>query len=144
MPGLRPADQPCMFEWKPCYCLDIEVVDSQHRNLFRLATELQAAIEAGRSQQVVAGLLDSIVQDVQMHFQQEERMMQEVNYPNLAAHKGEHDAILLQVGRLQQEFRSGGIALNLEFLQFLNNWLDMHIMQHDKLYVPYLQAPSVA
>jgi len=133
-----------MFEWNSCYCLEIEVVDGQHRNLFRLATELQSAIEARHSQQVLADLTDGIVRNAQAHFQREERMMLEAHYPNLAAHKAEHDALLLQLRHFQRAQESGRIAMGLKFLRFLNNWLEQHIMQTDRLYVPYLKAKSVA
>jgi len=133
-----------MFEWKPAYSVQIGSIDGQHQNLFRLAGKLHAAMSAGHSAAILEDLLNGLVHYTEVHFQQEERMMQGANYPNLVAHKAEHEALLHRVHELQQQLASGRTTMSIDVLHFLKNWLEKHIMGTDQQYVPYLKAKSVA
>ena len=133
-----------MFEWKPSYSVQISSIDGQHQNLFRLAAQLHAAMSSGQSNAILAELFDDLVQYTTVHFQQEERLMQGVNYPNFAAHKAEHEALLRRVNELKHQFAGGRVAMSTDVLHFLKNWLERHIMGTDQQYVPYLKAKSVA
>jgi len=133
-----------MFEWKPSYSVQIGSIDGQHQNLFRLAAKLHAAMGSGQSNAILAQLFDSLVQYTKVHFQQEERLMQGADYPNFAAHKAEHEALLRRVHEMQQQFANGRVAMSTDVLHFLKNWLEKHIMGTDQQYVPYLKAKSVA
>jgi hemerythrin len=133
-----------MFEWKDDYSVHIGIIDGQHQNLFRMARELHAAMEAGDSKPVLAKLLDRLVQYTQTHFAQEERLMQSAAYPQFAAHHAEHDALIKRVQEFQADFQSGQVVLSIQLLQFLKTWLEQHIMHSDQKYVPYLNAKAVA
>lgn len=132
-----------MFEWKPTYSVQIASIDGQHQNLFSLAAKLHAAMAAGRSNQVLADLLNRLVQYTHVHFQQEERMMQRAGYPNFVAPKAEHEALLRRVEEFQKEFAGGRVTMSIDVLYFLKNWLEKHIMRTDQQYAPYLKAKSV-
>ncbi|PWU09982.1 MAG: hemerythrin [Terriglobia bacterium] len=133
-----------MFEWKDCYRVQINSIDGQHQNLFRLAANLHAALQAGQSQAIMTQLLDRLLQYTQVHFAQEERLMQNAKYPEFAAHKAQHEEFIAEVVRLQKEFKDGRMAISLTMLQFLKRWLAKHIMQSDQKYAPYLKAKAVA
>src|SRR5438105_15896209 len=111
-----------MFEWKDSYSVQINSIDGQHKNLFRRAGELHQAMQAGNSKAITAKLLDSLVRYTQVHFAQEERLMQDVHYHDFAAHKAQHDELIGKVVRFQEEFRSGRAALSIQLLQFLRAW----------------------
>ena len=133
-----------MFDWKPAYSVQIGSIDGQHQELFRLAAKLHSAMSSGQSNAILAGLLDSLVQYTRVHFQQEEQMMQRANYPNFAAHKEQHEALLRRVHELQNQLADGRVTMSIDVLHFLKNWLEKHIMGTDQQYVPYLKAKSVA
>jgi hemerythrin len=132
-----------MFEWKDTYAVHIDVIDSQHRRLFQLAGELHTAIAAGEGRLALDGILDNLVEYTAVHFAHEEYLMSLCQYPNLAAHKAEHDALTRQVLEFRDSFRQGRTTILFQLLVFLRNWLERHILQSDHQYAPYLLPKTV-
>lgn len=133
-----------MFEWKPQYSVQIASIDGQHQNLFRIAGELYAAMSAGRGKAAMAEILDRLVQYTAVHFAQEERLMRLHDYPHLAAHRAEHEALTKKVLAFQADFDAGRAAMTVQVLQFLREWLAKHIAASDQKYAPYLRNRAVA
>jgi hemerythrin len=127
-----------MFEWKDEYSVHVISIDAQHQNLFAIARELHAAMEAGQAKSVLAKTLDRLVKYTKMHFSHEERRMQQGNYPDFPAHKAAHDALTAQVQKFQEDFQSGKIMMTIQLFQFLRDWLEKHIKVSDSKYVPYI------
>ena len=133
-----------MFEWRNEFSVQIGSVDAQHKMLFQIADELYNAMQSGQSKVVLGRLLDRLVQYTKAHFAHEERLMQQHGYPEFASHKAEHDALTAKVLKFQQEFEQGKVAISVQLLQFLRNWLQTHIRGTDQKYGPYLKSRAVA
>ena len=133
-----------MFEWNDAYRVNVANVDSQHKNLFRMAAELHRAMLAGTVKAKLFQLLEDLVQYTLVHFAYEERLMEEAGYPEFAAHKAEHEDLTCRVREFQKDFEEGRIATGITLLQFLKEWLQKHIMESDHKYGPYLKAKAVA
>jgi len=127
-----------MFAWKDEYSVQIRSIDAQHRNLFATAAELYSAMSAGQGKTACTRILDRLVQYTSVHFAHEERLMRQYNYPELAAHKAEHDALTKQVLQFQADFQGRRATLTVQLLQFLKDWPEKHIKGTDKRYVPCL------
>ena len=128
-----------MFEWKDLYSTGIHSVDAQHRNLFAVAEDLYAAMSTGQGKASVGRTLDRLVQYTASHFSHEERLMRLHDYPDLAAHKAEHEKLTSQVLAFQADFRSGKVTMTVQLLQFLKDWLQNHIQGSDMKYAPFLK-----
>ncbi|MEO8595943.1 MAG: bacteriohemerythrin [Candidatus Solibacter sp.] len=133
-----------MFEWKSEYATEIGSIDAQHQTLFALGRELYAAMSAGQGKAVMSKVLDRLVQYTKVHFAHEERLMLQHKYPNLAAHKAEHDALVKQVLAFQVEFEAGRATMAVQVLQFLKDWLANHIKRSDMAYTPQLKGGKAA
>ena len=138
------ADMFGMFEWKNEYAVNIGSIDAQHRNLFAIGRELYAAMTAGQGKAALGRILDRLVQYTAGHFAHEERLMQLHKYPDFAAHKAQHDALGKQVLAFQAEYNAGRVAMAVQVLQFLKDWLETHIKGSDLAYAPCLKAQKVA
>ena len=132
-----------MFEWKPQYSVRIASIDGQHQNLFRMAEELAVAMSAGQGKTALSKLLDRLVQYTELHFANEERLMRLHDYPDLAAHSAEHQALTRQVLAFHSDFENGRVAMTVQVLHFLKDWLLKHIAQSDQQYVPCLRNGGV-
>src|SRR5271166_5081057 len=108
-----------MFEWNNRYSVQIGSIDAQHQTLFRLAEELNSAMAAGRGKSALSPVLDRLVKYTMVHFADEERLMHLHDYPELAAHKAQHEALTRQVKQFQAEFNAGTTALTVELMYFL-------------------------
>ena len=75
-----------------------------------------------------------------MHFQTEEKLMQEKAYPDFAAHKAEHDKLVGTCADLQKKFHAGEAEVNQDTTRFVKDWLDTHIPKVDKPYAPCLNG----
>jgi len=133
-----------MFEWNPQYSVNIGSIDGQHQNLFRIAEELYAAMSTGRGKTALSRILDRLVQYTATHFAHEERLMRLHGYPDLAAHQAQHQALTKQVLSFQADFEAGQVAMTVQVLHFLKDWLLQHIARSDQKYAPYLIEKAVA
>jgi hemerythrin len=133
-----------MFEWSNSYSVAIGSVDAQHQNLFAIARELHAAMVAGQGKASLTRILDRLVQYTVVHFAHEERLMRLHDYPDMAAHKAEHDALTKQVLAFQQDFNAGRAAITVQLLHFLKDWLEKHIKGSDLKYAPFMIDRAVA
>ena len=69
--------------------------------------------------------------------------MSEMKYPGFITQKSEHDKLLSKVKQYQAELQSGKLALSIEVMRFLKDWLVSHIMGSDKKYSSFFNAAGV-
>jgi len=131
-----------MFEWKKEFSVGIASIDGQHQNLFAIGRELYAAMSAGQGKEKVGRILERLIQYASVHFAHEERLLQQCNYPAYEAHKKEHEALTKRVLAFQAEYNSGAVAMTIQVLQFMKNWLEHHILEQDRAYAPCLAAKA--
>jgi hemerythrin len=112
----------------------IEVIDKQHRKIVDYINQLDDAICGGRKKELVAKVIDSLVGYTSSHFNYEERMLEEANYPFLKAHKNIHQIFIRRLSEYQERFKNGeDISEELHMMMF--NWLFGHIRHDDMDYV---------
>jgi hemerythrin len=133
-----------MFDWNGSYSVGVGSVDAQHQNLFGMCRELHNAMTAGQGKAALAKILDRLVQYTTVHFAHEERLMRLYDYPDLAAHKAQHEALTKQVLKFQEDFAAGRATMTVQLLQFLRGWLQNHIQGSDLKLAPYLKERAVA
>jgi len=133
-----------MFEWSSQYSVGIGSIDAQHRTLFAIADELFNAMSTGKGQAALRKILDRLLHYTASHFAHEERLMRLHNYPDLAKHKAEHEALTKQVNTFSDELKTGRATITVQVMVFLKDWLAKHIQQSDRAYAPYLIEKAVA
>lgn len=133
-----------MFEWSDKFSVGIGSIDEQHKQLFSIAGELFTAMSAGQGQPALRKILDRLLQYTASHFAHEERLMRLNDYPDLAKHKTEHEALARKVQGFRDEFQTGRATITVKLLIFLKEWLTGHIQASDKAYAPYLIRRAVA
>jgi hemerythrin len=124
--------------------VNIPAIDAQHKRLFALAGELHAAMSQGKGLAVLERSLARLVDYTQDHFAAEERLMEKYKYPELSAHKMEHEKLTAQVMEFQEKFRRKEALLTVELLQFLKSWLEHHISGSDQKYAVLIRGKMAA
>jgi hemerythrin len=135
----KEADQKTMLDWKDSYSVDVHTIDAQHKNLFRIAADLQRAMVAGETKGALPQIVERLVQYTAVHLAFEERLMQEAAYPELQAHKLEHEKLKRSILQFQKDLNEGRSAMAFELLQFLKIAIREHILGSDQKYAPYLK-----
>ncbi|BHH85938.1 bacteriohemerythrin [Desulforhopalus sp. 52FAK] len=127
-----------VIKWRDSYSTGIEVVDDEHKKLVDLIEAMYTSIRDKEPKETVERVLTEIVEYTQTHFNNEEALMEEKEYPDLETHKAEHQNLIEEVGeykdRLLNDFPDG----RQELYRFLREWLINHIMESDKAFGAYV------
>jgi len=126
------------LEWKSEFALDLPDIDRQHKRLVDILNRLHDAMIQGAPPASLHQILNDLISYTRSHFVDEERAMERARYPQLAAHRREHEELTEKVLRFQQDLRDGRVALSVQLLGFLKSWLRDHIMKTDKAYTAHL------
>ena len=128
--------------WQNSYSVGIKLIDDQHKELVKLTNQLFNNCLAGREQSMTAFLetIHEAVDYVGYHFGTEEKVMERVNYPELAKHKSEHVDFVREVFSKVEDFTDGKVLTPLAFVYFLRDWVLNHIAVCDKKMADYLLA----
>jgi hemerythrin len=133
-----------LMEWTEKLSVGVKQFDTEHQVLVGMLNQLFDGVQAGKDKDLLGPILDGLITYTRTHFANEERYFVEHKYPNLTAHKAEHDALTKQVIAVQAKFRAGAsAALSMEVMNFLKNWLVKHILGTDKAYGPFLNGKGI-
>jgi hemerythrin len=128
-----------LFQWSEEFSVGRADIDSQHKRLFQLADQLEAAMTAGRGKQVLGNTLNNLVAYTKRHFADEEVLMQLHRYPGSSLHKAEHQALAEKLVQFQRAFAADRATVTIELLQSLHNSMMQHIKGTDRKIADYLR-----
>jgi hemerythrin len=129
-----------VIEWKPAYATGIVALDNEHKGLIAELNRLYEAMRDKRGQEVLGATIAMLERYTVDHFQHEEKLMEEYQFPGLAEHRLIHQGLIEDVAQLKERSSGGDEALARELLKFLREWVLNHIMEVDQQYGPYLEA----
>lgn len=132
-----------LFEWNSKFSVGVECFDDQHKRLFSLLNQLHDGLHAGHREAILHTVLLELTTYIEEHFAAEEAAMAFHGYSDLAAHRAEHDKLRAQVQSFLRRCEAGELTLNVEIVNFVLNWLTVHIMKTDHEYSSLLGTLSV-
>jgi diguanylate cyclase (GGDEF)-like protein/hemerythrin-like metal-binding protein/PAS domain S-box-containing protein len=107
----------------------VQLIDQQHEKMAEMLNKLNTAFNSSEPTEIVSGILDDIYTFTVFHFNTEERLMDQYEYPGSPDHKREHQNLKDELDYLKEKFLGGGEAI---VIQTLKNWLLIHIVNFDK------------
>lgn len=125
-----------VFAFTDKYKTGIELIDEEHRRLFEIIKETNDLID----EKLLHDKYDAIVHIIGelrdytiMHFSDEEKYMESINYEGIEAQKAAHTAFVDRLNQInldnvddnQQEYLC-------ELINYLLGWLSTHILKMDK------------
>ena len=120
------------IEWSDQYKTGIRVIDSQHAFLFTLTDRLIRQVN--EKQDISLGsTLDQVLDYADQHFSYEEKVLRQAHYHELPEHHKMHIKIKEQLGTYVNEMKQGKLTAE-KLVEFLKNWLKMHILAEDMKY----------
>ena len=117
--------------WSEKLSVGIQQVDDEHQNLVAVLNQLDEAMRTGKGTRVMSEILAQLIQYTQIHFNSEEELMLECQYPKLKLHQAQHRQLVQKVVKYQQKFEKSGKRITKEMMEFLNYWLTNHILVDD-------------
>lgn len=121
--------------WDEAYASGNELVDDEHRELFRLGNELIAASLGGEREALVSALVRCLGH-IASHFRHEERILAQVGYAGLARHQASHRALLERAAQLRKRCLAGEplTGVLVEFLA--HEVVARHMLTEDRDFFP--------
>jgi hemerythrin len=108
-----------LFTWSWENEVFLAQVDAEHRDLFRLADELQDAVARDAPPDDVCEHLHRLASKLDDHFSHEESLMRSAGYPSYGWHRAQHDTVRRRLKLLVPLVEAGdkeAAELLLEFL----------------------------
>lgn len=123
-----------IIKWRESFSTGVEQFDQEHHKLVELINEMFLVLRNKADQEEVEKLLTELIAYTQYHFDNEEKAMEDANYPELTEHKKIHEALKTQAlefqDLLQEDLNNG----TKKFYRFLRDWLTNHILECDMKY----------
>jgi hemerythrin len=129
-----------LIEWNKAFSVGIQKIDEQHQKFFFITNILFDSMQGAQDREVVGSVLKELQQYVVYHFKTEESMMKLHSYPYINEHKLEHEGAIQKVNKLVLDYERGLETVDIELLKFLSDWIQNHILQVDRKYIPYSQG----
>lgn len=140
-----------VFEFTDKYKTGIALVDDEHRRLFEIISDTNDLIHdrfIHDKYDEIMRLLSELREYTQVHFHDEEELMERINYPGLEAQMQAHSAFVerlvgINLSELddmddnQQEYL-------LDLIQFLLSWLSNHILGADKKIGEFMREHNIS
>jgi hemerythrin len=141
------ADTPYQSSWSTKFAIGIAEIDAEHAMLFRCLDKLMINLHTSYGSDLISEALDGLSEYTRVHFKVEECIMRLVGYPDLAAHKADHEFFAKELANFRARSMDPNIARVM--VAFLTEWLINHIDSADRKYVAYFpndrdRAPSQA
>lgn len=117
------------IEWNESYAVGVPELDSQHRALFALVSQLSA--DTCTPAESIHVLLSRLADYAQAHFKAEELYLRSKGCTELDSHADEHTRFFAQVATTSLGAMHGQID-RTQLLDFLRSWLIDHIVGMDQ------------
>jgi hemerythrin len=120
-----------LLNWNKRLSVGVESIDDQHKILVDTLNELHHAVMQGETRNSTAPLLRSLLAYTRNHHAAEERMMTNVNYPELKQHQSLHRELVQTLQGFLASIDRGETAINVDSLYRLRDGLTNHIQRVD-------------
>ena len=132
-----------LLQWKEKHSVGIAEIDAQHKQLFAMMNELNEAMATEKAKDVLEAILERLVNYTATHFITEERLMKEHGFVGHGSHHLIHEQLAAKVREFQADYRQGRVAMSIDVMHFLMEWLDQHILGTDMEYRDFLNSCGV-
>ena len=133
-----------LIVWTDQLSIGVKLLDNDHKKLVLLINQLYDGLKTGRAKLELERVFEDLVSYARVHHAHEEQLLVETGFQGSAAHKQEHESSIKRVVELQMRFKSSEeLAIELEVVNQLRDWLFSHIQGSDKEFVAHLKAKEV-
>jgi hemerythrin len=132
-----------LIQWDSSFTVNVAEIDTQHQKLVAMINDLNNAMKQGKGKDILGKIIDELFNYAGSHFATEEKYFDKFGYPAAASHKLEHNNFVKKVSEFKNGFDRGQLALTIEVMNFLKDWLRDHIKGVDKKYGPFFNEKGL-
>ena len=131
-------------EWDGSLVVGIPEIDQHHKATIEQLNDLFSNMMSGQGAQAAKSSINALASTLKQHLQEEDVLMQRLNYPGLADHRREHEAFGQRFHQLHQSLDTGSPKAAAEVLEFVADWVTHHILRFDKALAEYVKTHKAA
>ncbi len=124
------------FFWSEKHEIGNSILDDEHKNLFQISFEFVEAVRTNQDRDIIIKSFNRLVESTIEHYENEERLFKQYNYPDQKEHIKVHKKLLSNITNLNRN-RNYEFDSNIEPVLF-SSLMD-HIMEYDKKFVDYIK-----
>lgn len=133
-----------LIVWTDQMSVGVKLLDNDHKRLVLLVNQLHDGLISGGAKPALEQKFEELIQQVRAHHAQEEQILAEFGYRNSELHQQEHAQLIDQIMQLQMRFlNSTQLAVELDLMRQLREWLFKHIQSSDQEFISHLGAKNV-
>lgn len=125
-----------MFYWSDKYSVGNAKMDLEHEKLFHIIYDFVTSINSGSDKEVITIGFNRIIENTIEHFDNEEKLFSQYNYPHKREHIKVHKEVLSSIKALNKD-REYNFSMGIEEALFSS--LLEHIMDSDKKFTDYIK-----
>ena len=129
--------------WNESYSVGISKIDVQHKKLIDILNNLYESFVDQTTGQKIELILMDLADYADYHFQTEEELFDEHDYPDKEKHIDEHIEFIQKLVEFNNDFKAGQSSVTFQIMNFLRNWLINHICGSDQAYVGHFKGKDV-
>ena len=127
-----------ILKWNDSLSVKNENIDSQHKKIIELTNNLIKNSNASYNSEIVSETLRDLLLHYRTHFQDEEKLLKEKNYPKLDEHIKIHEKFIYDVAMFCKNVIEMDNTLTIKLTKFLVDWVVEHVSVDDQDYKKYL------
>jgi hemerythrin-like metal-binding protein len=137
------SDYGRVVTWNESFSVGIRKIDKQHRELINIMNFLVENEDASGNSEPIASVLDRMTKYAHYHFETEEALMLEYEYPEYESHRDDHIQFKSKTAKFCLDALQRKETLPDEVISYLRHWLTHHILRTDMKYKPYFVQRGV-
>jgi hemerythrin-like metal-binding protein len=131
-------------EWSQEYSVGIAEIDGHHHRLFEILNELFTLMAEGSEDKSIIHVIEELLNYTHYHFDEEERIMAKMKYPELAQHQRLHQELIQILKNFHKESQGGmAVFVAIKVADIGLAWLKHHILTVDHKYYEYMKEQAV-
>ena len=120
------------IEWKDELSVGVAEIDDDHKKLISIVNKFHDAYVSGTARSTIIETLSEIAEYTTWHFDHEENIMRRLDFPELKTHAAQHTELLNQMGQILADYEVGKTELSDDILNFLRDWIVIHLQTQDR------------
>ncbi|MCX8070153.1 MAG: bacteriohemerythrin, partial [Thermodesulfovibrionales bacterium] len=126
--------------WSEKLSVGVQIIDNQHQELIRLINNMISSVLKGQGETQVGEAIDFLNNYIVVHFNAEEQIMINSNYPEYGLHIKQHLYFIEKTNDFKTRFDKKGVdsGLLIDLNREIVKWLVNHICKSDKRLGEYL------
>ena len=128
------------FSWsKVNYVLGVSVMDDAHEEFITLYNELMNTDDSH-----FAELFDKFYQHTKDHFEEENQLMEDTDYPGIKDHKGEHQRVINELNYFKGKVDEKKFSFPRFYLKDrIPTWFRLHLSTMDSALVAHINKTDL-